>query len=50
MSQHVISVRTNIIIFVVLLVLLFATIGAAYLPLGHSTFPWHCPLPRRKRF
>jgi cytochrome c oxidase subunit 4 len=40
MSQHVISVRTNIITFVVLLVLLFTTIGAAYLPLGN----WHLPV------
>jgi cytochrome c oxidase subunit 4 len=40
MSQHVISVRTNIITFVVLLLLLFATIGAAYLPLGQ----WHLPV------
>jgi cytochrome c oxidase subunit 4 len=40
MSQHVISVRTNIVTFAVLLVLLFATIGAAYLPLGN----WHLPV------
>jgi cytochrome c oxidase subunit IV len=40
MSSHVVSVRTNVIVFVVLLVLLFATIGAAYLPLG----PLHLPL------
>jgi caa(3)-type oxidase subunit IV len=39
MSQHVISVRTNVVTFVVLLVLLFATIGAAYLPLGHLHLP-----------
>jgi cytochrome c oxidase subunit 4 len=35
MSQHVVSVRTNVIIFAALLVLLFATVGASYLPLGH---------------
>ena len=40
MSSHVVSVRTNMIVFVALLVLLFATIGAAYLPLG----PLHLPL------
>jgi cytochrome c oxidase subunit 4 len=39
MSEHVVSVRTNITIFVALLVLLFATVGAAYLPLG----PLHLP-------
>jgi cytochrome c oxidase subunit 4 len=39
MSQHVISVRTNVIVFVALLVLLFTTIGAAYLPLGHLHLP-----------
>jgi cytochrome c oxidase subunit IV len=33
-SQHVMPVRTNVTIFVILLVLLFATVGAAYLPLG----------------
>ena len=37
MKQHIASVRTNITIFVALLVLLFATVGAAYLPLGD----WH---------
>ena len=39
MSQHVISVRTNVVTFVVLLGLLFATIGAAYLPLGQLHLP-----------
>jgi cytochrome c oxidase subunit IV len=34
MTQHVLPVRTNIIIFVVLLVLLVATVGAAMMPLG----------------
>jgi cytochrome c oxidase subunit 4 len=35
MSHHVVSVRTDLQVFVALLVLLFATVGAAYLPLGH---------------
>jgi cytochrome c oxidase subunit 4 len=39
MSQHVISVRTNVVTFVVLLLLLFSTIGAAYLPLGFMHLP-----------
>jgi cytochrome c oxidase subunit IV len=39
-SQHVMPVRTNIIIFAILMVLLFATVGAAYLPLGR----WHVPI------
>ena len=30
---------TNVIVFLVLLILLFATIGAAYLPLGRCTCP-----------
>jgi cytochrome c oxidase subunit 4 len=33
-TQHVMPVRTNIAVFVALLVLLVATVGAAYLPLG----------------
>ena len=33
-------VRTNIAVFIALLVLLFATVGAAYLPLGD----WHFPV------
>ncbi len=33
-SQHVMPVRTNVMVFVALLVLLVATVGAAYLPLG----------------
>ena len=32
MTTHIVSVRTNVIVFLVLLILLFATIGAAYLP------------------
>jgi cytochrome c oxidase subunit IV len=39
MSGHVVSVRTNIAIFVALLVLLFLTVGAAYLPLGFLHLP-----------
>jgi cytochrome c oxidase subunit 4 len=38
-SQHVMPVRTNVTIFVILLVLLFATVGAAYLPLGALHVP-----------
>ena len=33
-SQHVMPVRTNVMVFVALLVLLVMTVGAAYLPLG----------------
>jgi cytochrome c oxidase subunit 4 len=33
-SQHVMPVRTNVLVFVALLVLLVMTVGAAYLPLG----------------
>ena len=40
MSQHTMPVRTNVLVFVILLVLLFATVGAAYLPLGD----WHFPV------
>jgi cytochrome c oxidase subunit 4 len=39
MNQHIASVRTNILVFVALLVLLFATVGAAYLPLGDLRVP-----------
>jgi cytochrome c oxidase subunit 4 len=39
MNHHIATVRTNRNIFVVLLVLLFATVGAAYLPLGPLHFP-----------
>jgi cytochrome c oxidase subunit 4 len=36
MSQkHIASVATNLIVFVALMVLLLATIGGAYAPLGH---------------
>jgi cytochrome c oxidase subunit 4 len=40
MNHHVMPVRTNVVIFAILLALLFATVGAAYLPLG----PWHLPV------
>jgi cytochrome c oxidase subunit IV len=39
MKQHVASVRTNFLIFGLLLFLLLATVGAAYLPLGPLNFP-----------
>ena len=39
MKQHIASIRTNINVFAVLIVLLFATVGAAYLPLGPLHFP-----------
>ncbi len=39
-SQHVMPVRTNVTIFIILLVLLFATVGAAYLPLGALHVPF----------
>jgi cytochrome c oxidase subunit IV len=40
MTQHVVPVRTNIVVFVALLVLLVATVGAAHLPLAG----WHVPI------
>ncbi len=39
MTTHIASVRTHWIVFIALLVLLFATVGAAYLPLGSLHFP-----------
>jgi cytochrome c oxidase subunit IV len=39
MSQHITPVRTYIAVFVALLVLLIATVGAAYLPMGELHFP-----------
>jgi cytochrome c oxidase subunit IV len=39
MSQHIMPVRTNVLVFLILNVLLFATVGAAYLPLGPLHFP-----------
>jgi cytochrome c oxidase subunit 4 len=39
MKQHVASVRTNFVIFGFLLLLLLATVGAAYIPMGPLNFP-----------
>jgi len=39
MKQHIASIRTNILVFASLLVLLLGTVGAAYLPLGPLHFP-----------
>ena len=39
MKHHVTTVRTNVEIFLILLALLFATIGANFLPLGDLHFP-----------
>ena len=39
MKQHIASVQTNVTIFGVLMILLFATVGAALLPLGPLNFP-----------
>jgi cytochrome c oxidase subunit 4 len=39
MNQHISSVRTNRNVFAALLVLLFATVAAAYVPLGPLHFP-----------
>jgi cytochrome c oxidase subunit IV len=39
MTQHIASVRTNCVVFVLLLVLLLATVGAAYVPMGPLHFP-----------
>ncbi len=38
MKQHIAPVSTNIYVFLALMVLLFATVGAAYLPLGGLHF------------
>lgn len=38
MQQHIISLRTNLIVYVALLVLLALTIGGAYLDLGRLNF------------
>ena len=40
MKQHISSIPTNIAVFAALNVLLFATVGAAYLPLAN----WHFPI------
>jgi cytochrome c oxidase subunit IV len=40
MSQpHILPVRTSVAVFIALLLLLVATVGAAYLPLGPLHFP-----------
>jgi cytochrome c oxidase subunit 4 len=39
MNQHIMPVRTNVQVFAILLVLLFATVVGAYLPLGPLHFP-----------
>jgi cytochrome c oxidase subunit 4 len=39
MTQHIASVRTNCVIFGILQVLLLATVGAAYVPMGPLHFP-----------
>ncbi len=39
MKHHVMPIRTNVEIFIILLVLLFATIGANFMPLGVLHFP-----------
>ena len=39
MNQHIAPVRTYVNVFIALLVLLLATVGAAYLPLGPLHFP-----------
>ena len=38
MKQHISTIQTNLVVFGVLNVLLFATVGAAYLPLGELHF------------
>jgi cytochrome c oxidase subunit IV len=38
MKQHISSIQTNVVIFGALIVLLFATVGAAYMPLGDFHF------------
>jgi cytochrome c oxidase subunit 4 len=39
MTQHISSRQTNVIVFLALLALLFATVAGAYLPLGPLHFP-----------
>jgi len=39
MKQHIATIRTNVLVFVALLALLFTTVGAAYLPMGSLHFP-----------
>ena len=38
MKQHIASIQTNVVVFIVLMVLLFITVGAAYMPLGRFHF------------
>jgi cytochrome c oxidase subunit IV len=39
MNQHIASIRSYVAVFVALLLLLFATVAAAYLPMGPLHFP-----------
>jgi len=39
MTHHIISVRTYVLIFIALLVLLVLTVGASFLPLGAAHLP-----------
>ncbi|MDR3622679.1 MAG: cytochrome C oxidase subunit IV family protein [Paludisphaera borealis] len=39
MTHHIISIRTYVIIYAVLMLLLVATAGAAFLPLGNAHLP-----------
>ena len=39
MQQHIISLKTNLIVYASLLLLLVLTIGGAYLDLGRFNFP-----------
>jgi cytochrome c oxidase subunit 4 len=39
MKHHIATVRTNCVIFGLLLLLLMVTVGAAYVPLGPLNFP-----------
>ena len=38
-NQHVLSIRANLIVYVLLLLLLALTVGGAYLDLGRFNFP-----------
>jgi cytochrome c oxidase subunit 4 len=38
MKQHIASIQTNVVVFIALMVLLFVTVGAAYMPLGRFHF------------
>ncbi|CAN5912537.1 hypothetical protein BH23PLA1_BH23PLA1_24050 [soil metagenome] len=39
MSQHIFSIKANFIVFAILMVLMLATVGAAYLDLGWIDIP-----------